>query len=71
MRATIKSYQREYVRQIGALMGTDDPTEIICRIISDHQMKLLGVSMPEVTNDPKPKQQGLDQADESLLGLLS
>lgn len=70
MRATIKTYQREYVRQIGALMGTDDPTEIICRIISDHQMRSLGVSMPETPPESVPKQQATDHADENLLGLL-
>ncbi|MBW4444352.1 MAG: hypothetical protein KME10_24655 [Plectolyngbya sp. WJT66-NPBG17] len=71
MRATIKAYQREYVRQIGALMGTDDPTEIICRIIADHQMRLLDVAMPETQNDSTSKQQAPDQPDENLLGLLS
>ena len=71
MRATIKTYQREYVRQIGALMGTDDPTEIICRIISDHQIRLFGVSVPETQSDSTPKKQTLDQADGSLLELLS
>lgn len=70
MRATIKAYQRDYVRQIGALMGTSDPTEIICRIISDHQMQLLGASMPEKRNDSPFKKQDLE-ADEGLLELLA
>jgi hypothetical protein len=70
MRATIKNYQRNYVQQVGALMGTNDPTEIVSRIIADHQMRLLGVAMPETQNDtPLPSQQDLE-ADESLLGLL-
>ena len=70
MRATIRNYQRDYVRQIGALLGTDDPTEVISRIISDHQMRLLAVSLPEMQNDiiTTPKQGS--EVDESLLGLL-
>jgi hypothetical protein len=70
MRATIKAYQREYVRQIGALMGTDDATEVISRIISDHQMRLLGVSMPQTQNEPATTHKHDSGADESLLGLL-
>ncbi|BAS57214.1 hypothetical protein NIES2135_34310 [Leptolyngbya boryana NIES-2135] len=70
MRATIKAYQRDYVRQIGSLMGTDDPTEIISRIISDHQMRLLGVSVPEIQNDAVMSQGNSSEVDESLLGLL-
>lgn len=70
MRATIKAYQRNYVQQIGALMGTDDPTEIVSRIIADHQMKLLGVAISETQSDTLMPHKQDSEADENLLGLL-
>ncbi|MGG6266228.1 hypothetical protein ACQ4M3_05235 [Leptolyngbya sp. AN03gr2] len=50
IRATIKHYQRAYVQKVGETIGTDDPTEIISKIITDHQLQ------NDPTFKPKPDQ---------------
>lgn len=54
VRASIKAYQQAYVQKIGELIGTDDPTEIIAKIITDHQLQ----------NNPKPRTEPQSKAEE-------